>query len=438
MLTVGLTGNVAAGKSTVLARFASWGATVIDSDVLAREAVAPGTPGLAAVAARFGAGVLLPAGGLDRAALRRRVMADEAERLALNALVHPLVRRRAEELARTAEAAGDLVVVVDVPLLFEVRDPADFDRVVLVDAPQAERRARLVRDRRLTPAEADAVIAAQLPSAAKRSRSHAVIDNDGTRETLAVRSLAVWQELRAVAARRALGAAAPRSLLAVFAHPDDETYGPGPTLARYADAGLDVHLVCATGGEAARHRAGHAEPGRLRRHREGELREACLVLGARSLELLGFGDGTLAPDDPRGAARVAGAIRRTRPDAIVTFGPEGVSGHPDHRAVHQWARRAWQAEGRPCPLWYAAITEETARLLPGRQFIGRRGAEIAARLDGRPWLDVKEAAIRCHASQRFPIPLDTPEWRARVAREVFGREGFTPGSGPPASDLFFA
>jgi len=438
MFRVGLTGNVAAGKSTVLALFASWGATAIDSDVLSREAVAPGTPGLAAVAARFGPGVLLPDGGLDRAGLRRRVMADEGERLALNAIVHPLVRHRAEELARAAEAAGDLIVVVDVPLLFEVRDPADFDRVVLVDAPVPERRARLVRDRRLTPAEADAIIGAQLPSAAKRPRSHAVIDNDASREALTARALAVWRDLRALAARRALGDATPRSLLAVFAHPDDETYGPGSTLARYADAGLDVHLVCATSGEAAQHRAGHAGPERLRRRREGELLEACLVLGARSLELLGFGDGTLAPDDARGVARVAAAIRRTRPDAIVTFGPDGVSGHPDHQAVHHWTRHAWEAEGRPCPLWYAAITEETARLLAGRRFLGRRGAEIAGKLDGRPWLDVKEAAIRCHASQRYPVPLDTPEWRARVAREVFGREGFAPGSGPPASDLFFA
>jgi LmbE family N-acetylglucosaminyl deacetylase len=295
-----------------------------------------------------------------------------------------------------------------------------------------------MRSRHLTAAEADAVLAAQLPSAGKRARSHTVIDNDGAPEALPGRARAVWQELRAEAARRALGAATPRSLLAVFAHPDDETFGPGPTLARCADAGIDVHLVCATGGEAATHRAGHEDPAALRRHREGELREAALVLGSRSLELLGFADRALAADDPRGAARVATAIRRTRPDAIVTFGPDGVSGHPDHRAVHHWTRRAWEGEHRPCPLWYAALTEETARLLPAGRFVGRRGAEIAARLDGRPWLDVKEAAIRCHTSQRYPLPLDTPEWRERVAREVFGREGFLPDSRPPASDLFFA
>ena len=438
MILVGLTGNVAAGKSTVLALLASWGATIIDSDLLAREVVAPGTAGLAAVAARFGSGVLAADGSLDRAALRHRVMADAAERLALNAIVHPLVQRRADALARAAAAAGDLIVVVDVPLLFEVRDPADFDRVVLVDAPVAVRRARLLLGRGLEGAEADALIAAQQPSDAKRARSHAVIENDGSREELARRALAVWQELRAFAARHALGGATPRSLLAVFAHPDDETYGPGPALARYADAGLDVHLVCATGGEAAQRRAGHADPDALRRHREGELTAACLVLGVRTLQLLRYRDRTLAPGDEGGARAVAAAIRRTRPDALVTFGPDGVSGHPDHRAIHAWTRRAWKREGHPCPLWEVAVTEEAAGLLARRGFIGRHGAEIAAKLDGRPWLDVKEAAIRCHASQQYPVPLDTPEWRERVAREVFGRAGFAPGSRPPASDFFVA
>lgn len=435
-MLVGLTGNVAAGKSSVLALLARWGATVIDSDVLAREAVAPGTPGLAAILESFGRGLLLPDGALDRAALRRRVMTDAAERTALNAIVHPWVRRRADELARAAFAAGDLIVVVDVPLLFEVRDPADFDCILLVDAPGALRRERIVRERGLSADEADAIIRAQLPSGPKRLMSHFVVDNDGSRAELEARLLAAWQGIRALAARRALGAARPASLLAVFAHPDDETYGPGPALARYAEAGLSVHVVCATGGEAARRRGGHEDADALRRHREGELLEACLTLGVRTLELLRYRDGTLDPDDALAVARVAEAIRRTRPDALVTFGEDGVSGHPDHRAVYHWTRRAWEAAGRPCPLWCVAITEETAARLEGRSFFGRPGPEIAARLDGRPWLDVKEAAIRCHSSQHYPVPLDTPEWRERVAREVFAREGFRPGSAAPVTDFF--
>ena len=438
MLLVGLTGNVAAGKSAVLAHFAAWGATAIDADALAREAVAPGTPGLAAVVARFGPALLRADGTLDRGALRRRVMADPAERTALNAIVHPIVQRRTDALGRAAAAAGDLITVVDVPLLFEVRDPADFAAVVLVDAPEDERRRRLMRDRGLSPADAEALIRAQLPSGAKRAGSTFVIENAGSLGALRAAALGVWQALRSRAARHALGAAQPHALLAVFAHPDDETFGPGPTLARYADAGLDVHLVCATGGEAARQRAGHADPDSLRRHREAELREACLVLGVRSLELLRDRDGTLRPDDPAGAAKVAAAIRRTKPDAIVTFGPDGVSGHSDHRAIHAWTRRAWEAEGRPCPLWHVAITEEAAVALPGRSFSGRPGPEIAARLDGRPWLDVKEAAIGCHGSQRYPVPLDAAEWRERVGREVFGREGFAPGSRPAVYDFFLA
>lgn len=435
-MLIGLTGNVGAGKSSVLALLARWGATVIDSDVLAREAVAPGTPGLAAVRERFGSAVLLSDGTLDRAALRHRVMADAVERSALNAIVHPFVRRRADALARAAFAAGDLIVVVDVPLLFEVRDPADFDAILLVDAPVALRRERIVRERGLSADDADAIIRAQLPSGPKRLTSDFIVDNDGSRADLEARALEAWQGVRALAARLALGAARPASLLAVFAHPDDETYGPGPTLARYADAGLAVHVLCATGGEAAQRHGGHEDADALRRHREGELVEACLTLGVRSLELFRMRDRTLDRDDAAAAARVQDAVRRTRPDAIVTFGDDGVSGHTDHRAVHQWTRRAWEAAGRPCPLWYVAITEEAAALLPDRSFIGRPGPEIAARLDGRPWLDVKEAAIRCHASQHYPLPLDTPEWRERVAREVFGRDGFRPGSAPPVADFF--
>ena len=437
-MLVGLTGNVAAGKSSVLALLSRWGATVVDSDVLAREAVEPGTPGLAAVVARFGDRFLLPDGTLDRAALRRHVMADRSERDALNAVVHPIVRRKAAELAAAAFARGDLIVVEDVPLLFEVRDPADFDVIVLVDAPVRVRRERLMQGRALTRDDADAIIAAQLPSGPKRIKSDVVVDNPGTRAELESRALGAWQRLRALAARRSLGPAAtpPRSLLAVFAHPDDETYGPGAALARYAEAGLDVHVLCATGGEAAKRRAGHADPDALRRHREQELREACLVLGVRTLELLRRRDRTLDPDDPSGAAWVAAAIRRTRPDAILTFGEDGISGHPDHRAVHHWTRRAWDGEGRPGALWYVAITEETAARSPRPGLLGRPGPEIAAVLDGRPWLDAMEAAIRCHASQHFPLPLDTPEWRERVGREVFGREGSGAGAAAPVTDLF--
>jgi dephospho-CoA kinase len=194
-LSVALTGNIASGKSTVLDLFRSWGATVIDLDVLAREAVAPGTPALAAIAARFGRDLVLANGTLDRAALRRRVMGDKPSRDALNAIVHPEVMRRAEALGDEARRRGDPIVVLDIPLLFEVMDPSRFDAVVLVDAPPDVRRARIVTHRGLTPEEADVLLAAQQPSVAKRARSDWVIDNDGALDTLEARAGAVWQKL---------------------------------------------------------------------------------------------------------------------------------------------------------------------------------------------------------------------------------------------------
>jgi dephospho-CoA kinase len=197
MLRVGLTGNVAAGKSTVAALFAEWGAVLIDADVLAREAVAPGTRALAAIAARFGASYVGADGALDRAALRRHVMGDAAARAALNAIVHPEVRRLRTVREAEARRAGARVVVHDIPLLFEVLDPAAFDGVVFVDAPEAVRRDRLVRLRGLAREEADALIAAQLPPELKRARATWVIVNDRSMTELRERARAVWTELQA-------------------------------------------------------------------------------------------------------------------------------------------------------------------------------------------------------------------------------------------------
>ena len=195
MLAVALTGNVASGKSTVARLFADWGATVIDADALVREVQRPGSPVLAAIRSRFGDAVLRSDGALDRDALRRRILADPEARLALEAIVHPAVQRRRAEVLAQARERGDRIVVSDIPLLFEVLDPAAFDAVVLVDAPPAVRRARLMRDRGLDAAEADRLIAAQLPSGPKRAQSHVVIDNDGSLQDLRARAAAAWQRL---------------------------------------------------------------------------------------------------------------------------------------------------------------------------------------------------------------------------------------------------
>lgn len=199
MLVVGLTGNIAAGKSAVAARLASHGVPVIDADRLARDAVAPGTPALRAIAARWGAGILAPDGSLDRAALRRIVFGDAAERRALDAIVHPEVARLRDAAVEAERTRGAALVVCDIPLLFEVGLEGAMDRIVLVDAPVDVRRERLVRDRGLAPAEADAMIAAQLPAGRKRAAAHHVLENDGTRAALDAQVDTLLLELRAIA-----------------------------------------------------------------------------------------------------------------------------------------------------------------------------------------------------------------------------------------------
>lgn len=190
-----LTGNIASGKSTVAALLAEHGATIIDADQLAREAVAPGTPGLQAVLDQFGPALLLPDGTLDRAALRRHVFRDPAARDQLNAIVHPIVRRLRDDAVEAAGLRGDAVVISDIPLLFEVGLERAFDGVILVDAPPAVRQARLVRDRGLSPEDAEAMIAAQWPTERKRAGATWIIDNDGPREALAPRIAALWPAL---------------------------------------------------------------------------------------------------------------------------------------------------------------------------------------------------------------------------------------------------
>jgi len=197
MILVGLTGNIASGKSTVSRMLADRGATVIDSDVLARQAVEVGSPGYERIAARWGPAVVSPSGPIDRAALRRIVFADPAELEQLNAIVHPEVERMRARLVREAEARGDAVVVCDIPLLFEKHLSAQFDRVVLVDAPAELRLHRLVRARSLTESEAKEMIAAQMPAAEKRALADVVIENAGTLEALEEQVDALWPTLSA-------------------------------------------------------------------------------------------------------------------------------------------------------------------------------------------------------------------------------------------------
>ena len=204
MMNVGLTGNIAAGKSTVASLFARWGATVIDADVLVREVQVPGSPVLRSIRDRFGPGVMQQDGALDRAALRRMVTNDPEALAALNSIVHPAVGRLRSDRLIAAKAAGDLIVINDIPLLFEVLDPAAFDVIVLVDAPEETRLARLMGLRRLSRDEANRLIGAQMASAAKRPRSRFVIDNVGSLDDLERAAWDVWRAIRDEAASELL------------------------------------------------------------------------------------------------------------------------------------------------------------------------------------------------------------------------------------------
>jgi len=194
MLTVGLTGGIGAGKSEVARLLASFGAVLVDSDVIAREVVEPGTEGLDAVVAEFGEQILTADGHLDRPKLGAVVFADEQRRGALNAIVHPLVGRRAAQLQ---QAAGpDAIVVHDVPLLTENGLAPLYDLVVVVDADPATQLDRLIRLRGMTKDEARSRIAAQATREERLAVADVVIDNDGPLERLEPRVRAVWEELR--------------------------------------------------------------------------------------------------------------------------------------------------------------------------------------------------------------------------------------------------
>ncbi|UCF21588.1 MAG: dephospho-CoA kinase [Gemmatimonadota bacterium] len=197
---MGLTGNVGAGKTTVVGLFAGWGAVVVDTDVLAREVVAPGSPALARIREAWGDEVMADDGGLDRAALRRLVFSDPAARAELEAILHPAIKLRCRDLFAEAEARGDRIVIGVVPLLYETGMDEEFDVVVLIDAPLAQRIRRLVGKRGLSSEEARAVAAAQMPAAGKRTRADFIIDNDSDITTLERRAWETWKEIEKLGA----------------------------------------------------------------------------------------------------------------------------------------------------------------------------------------------------------------------------------------------
>nr|WP_201760689.1 dephospho-CoA kinase [Nonomuraea sp. K271] len=192
-MTTGLTGGIGSGKSEVSRRLAVRGAMVIDADKIAREVVEPGTPGLAKVVATFGDEVLHPDGSLDRQRLGS-VVFDDAERLAeLNAIVHPLVGERVEELRR--QAPDEAIVVYDVPLLVENNLASMYDVVIVVDAADEVRVRRLAEHRGMPEADARARIAAQASREERLAAADIVVPNEGSLDELDARVAEVWDEL---------------------------------------------------------------------------------------------------------------------------------------------------------------------------------------------------------------------------------------------------
>jgi len=210
MFVCGLTGGIAAGKSVVSRRLAEGGAAHVDADQLAREVVAPGTPGLEAIRQRFGDHVLTPSGELDRPALGALVFADPAARRDLEAITHPAVRELSRR--RMEEAVADdpaRVVVYDVPLLVETRGGEEFDVVVVVHAPREMRLRRLVELRGMSPEEAVRRVDAQAADEARLAVADLVVDSSISLEATLARADEVAEVLRSLSAAKAAGPSGP-------------------------------------------------------------------------------------------------------------------------------------------------------------------------------------------------------------------------------------
>ena len=198
-MRIGLTGGIASGKSLVAAELAARGAVIIDADVLAREVVEPGTPGLAAIIERFGTQVLID-GRLNRARLADIVFADSSARGDLERIIHPAVRARAAELERAAGSAA--VVVHVIPLLVETGQQENFDLVVTVDVDHETQIQRLMTRNGFSRTEAEARIAAQASRDDRRNAADVVLDNSGSMAQLNDQIDALWTVLTSATARQ--------------------------------------------------------------------------------------------------------------------------------------------------------------------------------------------------------------------------------------------
>lgn len=235
MINVGLTGNVASGKSHVASFWAGLGVPVVSADELARQAVAPSSAGLNAVVEAFGDRVLQADGSLDRDRMRAVVFEDAEARARLESIIHPIVWRLRDEWLDARRREGADVVVSEIPLLFETGREGAFDIVVLVDAPEAVRLSRMVQNRNQTEEEARRIIAAQMPASEKRARADHVIDNTGTLAELESKASEVLATIRS-------GADVPTMRMDLHLHTAgswDCLSDPERVVQRFAELGYD-------------------------------------------------------------------------------------------------------------------------------------------------------------------------------------------------------
>jgi dephospho-CoA kinase len=200
MYLVGLTGGIAAGKSTVAARWVEHGAIEVDADLLARQVVEPGTIGLSRIREEFGEQVIAEDGSLDRAKLGALVFADSQALERLNAIVHPLVQKRSQELFDAA--AEDAIVIYNVPLLVEAGRGAEFDYVVTVEAPEDKQIERMVAQRGMTPEHAAARIRAQATPIERANVADRILNSNQSLELLIKDADALYREIEKLAAAK--------------------------------------------------------------------------------------------------------------------------------------------------------------------------------------------------------------------------------------------
>jgi N-acetyl-1-D-myo-inositol-2-amino-2-deoxy-alpha-D-glucopyranoside deacetylase len=213
-------------------------------------------------------------------------------------------------------------------------------------------------------------------------------------------------------------------LLAVFAHPDDEAYRPGGTLALLAQRGVRVHLLTATRGQAgSRGNPPLCAMEELPAVREHELHCSCAALGIEPPRLLDYQDGHLSQADPEEIiAQILGIVDEVRPQVMLTFGPDGLSGHPDHIAIGRCAAEAFRRADEVAALYTVAVPRSLAERLDMKRVHAVPDEAIALSVDVSTVWETKLAAIRCHATQLSSSPM----MRAPVERQrlFFGTEHF--------------